>query len=134
MSKNYIDRLGLIYMKKGKLLCIREVGRHFFYLPGNERREGEDDVTALIRGVKEHISVDLIPESIHKYKVFEGQADAEPDGVVIRLTLYFANVKGEIKPANNVVETDWLSFADKPRIPETGYQVFDDLKKIGLLT
>lgn len=128
-----IDRLALVYIKDGKVLCARTADREFFYLPGGERRGDESDTKALIREVKEELDVDLVPESIKKYQIFEGQADAREKGVVVRLTCYFADIKGDIKMANEIAEIRWLGYEDKPIIPEMGYQVFDDLKAKGLL-
>ncbi|MBN2780200.1 MAG: NUDIX domain-containing protein [Alphaproteobacteria bacterium] len=128
-----IDRLALVYMQDGKVLCARSKDRDFFYLPGGERQGDESDIEALVREIKEELDVDLIPSSIQKYKVFEGQADAKEEGTIVRLTCYFANIKGDIHMANEIAEIDWLGFEDKYRIPEMGYEVFDDLKKTGLL-
>ena len=59
-----IDKLALVYIRDGKMLMTRSRGKDKFYNPGGKRETGETNIQALIREIKEEMSVDIIPESI----------------------------------------------------------------------
>ncbi|EIC2299431.1 NUDIX domain-containing protein, partial [Vibrio cholerae] len=59
-----IDKLAWVLIQDGKLLAVRSKGKALFYLPGGKREAGENDEEALIREIKEELSVDLSPTSL----------------------------------------------------------------------
>ncbi len=65
-----IDKLAWIFIKDGKLLMVRSKGKELFYLPGGKREAGESDEQALVREIKEEISVDLVPDSIKYVDIY----------------------------------------------------------------
>jgi 8-oxo-dGTP diphosphatase len=75
---NYIDKLAYIYIEDRKVLVTLSKGKDTWYIPGGKREKGETDHQALVREVKEELSVDLITDSIKKYGVFEAQAHGKP--------------------------------------------------------
>jgi 8-oxo-dGTP diphosphatase len=59
-----IDKLAWCCIKDKRLLGARSKGKNIYYIPGGKREEGESDHEALIREIKEELSVDLKPETI----------------------------------------------------------------------
>ena len=104
-----IDKLAWVLIRDGKLLAVRSKGKALFYLPGGKREVGESDEQALMREIKEELSVDLEPSSIEYMNTFTAQADGKAEGVSVKLTCYFANYSGELQPD---AEIEQLEFVD----------------------
>ena len=104
-----IDKLAWLLIKDKKLLVARSKNKLLFYLPGGKREPGESDQQALIREIKEEISVELAIESIQYAHTTEAPADGKDDGTKVKLGCYFADYYGDIA-ANS--EIDELLFID----------------------
>lgn len=81
-----IDKLAWLYIQNKQLLGARSKGKNTYYIPGGKREAGESDEQALIREIKEELSVDLIPSTIKYAGTFKAQADGKPDGVMVKMT------------------------------------------------
>ncbi|MFS1506526.1 NUDIX hydrolase [Vibrio lentus] len=108
-----IDKLAWIFIEDGKLLMVRSKGKELFYLPGGKREAGESDEQALVREIKEEISVDLIPDSIKYVETFTGQADGKAEGVSVQLTCYLADYTGELAPDAEIEELKFVDGNDR---------------------
>ena len=86
-----IDKLAWLYIQDGRLLSARSKNKTLFYLPGGKREVGESDEQALIREIKEEISVNLIPNSIQYVETFSAPADGKSSDTIVKLTCYFAD-------------------------------------------
>lgn len=107
-----IDKLAWLYIRDGKLLIARSKDKASFYVPGGKRESGETDQQALIREVKEEVSVDLIPDSIKYAETFRANADGTKEAVVVKLTCYFAKYEGVLKPDAEIAEIDFIDYQD----------------------
>lgn len=128
-----IDKIAWVRLAEGKLLGARSIGRELYYIPGGKREPGETDAQALIREIEEELSVRIRPETIRRYGTFEAQADGKPEGVQVRLTCYTADEEGEIRPASEIEEIVWLTYADRDRTSAASRLLFDRLRQDGLL-
>jgi ADP-ribose pyrophosphatase YjhB (NUDIX family) len=133
MEKNYIDKLAFIELKNRGILETCSYGKDKWYIPGGKRIEGESDHQALIREVKEELSVDLIPETIKLYGVFEAQAHGKPEGTIVRMTCYTADYQGELKPSAEVEKMDWFDYSKRNDVSPVDQLIFDDLKAKNLI-
>lgn len=107
MNKNIIDKLAWIYIKDRKMLSTRSKGKDAWYIPGGKREVGESDKEALIREVKEELTVDLIPETIQYLETFSAQAHGKPEGVMVQMTCYLSNFEGKLIPSAEIAEVAW---------------------------
>jgi len=128
-----IDKLAWLYIHEGKLLNARSKGKTLFYLPGGKREQGESDEQALIREIKEEVSVELIADSIKYAGTFEAQADGKDDGVIVELTCYFADYQGELSPDAEIEEIAFIGYEDKSRCSLGAIKVMQWLKGQGLV-
>lgn len=112
MSK-IIDKLAWIYLEDGKLLTVRSKGKALFYLPGGKRESGETDEEALVREIKEELSVDLNVDTIKYANTFTAQADGKDKGVSVQLTCYFSEYEGELAPDAEIEEAKFLDLSEK---------------------
>jgi 8-oxo-dGTP diphosphatase len=128
-----IDKLAWLYIKNGKLLSARSTGKTLFYVPGGKRELGETDEQALIREVKEEVAVDLVPNSIEYAQTFTTQADGHGDGVIVKLTCYFAEYQGDLKPDAEIEEIAFIGLENKVRCSAASILVMNWLKKKNLI-
>ncbi len=133
MQKTYIDKLALIDIKDKKVLSTLSKGRDTWYIPGGKRDGNETDNQALIREMKEELTVGLIPETITHYGTFEAQAHGKPEGTVVRMTCYTAKFVGELKASSEVAEYRYVDYSWKEKSSPVDKLIFDDLFAKGLI-
>jgi len=131
--KKEIDKLAWLYIRDGKLLSARSKNKELFYIPGGKREEGESDEEALIREIKEELSVDLIPCSIKYVQTFKAQADGKNSDTIVKLTCYFADFKGELLPDTEIAEISFISDENKALCSIGAIKVIDWLKSQRLM-
>ncbi|MGF1734210.1 NUDIX hydrolase [Photobacterium satsumensis] len=108
-----IDKLAWVLIHDGKLLTVRSKGKELFYLPGGKRETGESDEQALIREIKEELSVDLVANTIKYVETFTAQADGKKQGVSVKLTCYFSEYSGELQPDAEIAEFKYVDGRDE---------------------
>lgn len=128
-----IDKLAWIHLKDKKILSTRSKGKTKFYIPGGKRETGESDSTALIREVKEELTVDLNPSSIKFVGNFQAQADSHAAGIQVLMQCYTADYQGVLEPAAEIAEIAWLTNADRAVISPVDQLIFDFLFEKGML-
>lgn len=133
MHKTYIDKLAFIEIQNKKVLETLSKGKDTWYIPGGKRETGESDQQALIREMKEELSVDLIPESLVLYGVFETQAHGKPEGTMVRMTCYTGTYVGTLMPSAEVGQMDYFEYSQKHLTSPVDNLIFDDLKAKGLI-
>lgn len=133
MEKSYIDKVAYIHITNRKVLVTLSKGKDMWYMPGGKREGNENDQQVLTREVKEELSVDLIPESIMYYGTFEAQAHGKPEGVIVKMSCYRAEFKGEVKPASEIEKMDYFDYSKKGLTAMVDHLIFDDLKANGLI-
>jgi len=133
MDTSYIDKLAFVYLKNKKVLETLSYGKDIWYIPGGKREGEESDQQALTREVKEELNVDLIPQSIKLYGVFEAQAHGKPEGTVVRMSCYTAEFIGELQAGAEIAKLDYFSFDQKNLTSPVDHIIFDDLRKRGLI-
>ncbi|MDO8610227.1 MAG: NUDIX domain-containing protein [bacterium] len=128
MNKSYIDKLAYIEIKDRKLLVTLSKGKDVWYIPGGKRDGEETDIQALVREVKEELTVDIILETVKLYGVFEAQAHGKPEGTVVRMTCYTASYNGILTPAAEINKVDYFEYSKKTMCSPVDNLIFDDLK------
>lgn len=132
-TRSYIDVLAYIFIRNNRVLVTRSEGKDAWYVPGGKRKSGETDQVALMREVQEELSVDLKPETITYYDTFEAQAHGEPNGVIVRMTCYFAEFDGELKPSQEIAEISFFGFSQVSYTAPAVKIILNDLKAKGLI-
>ena len=126
---NIIDKLAWLYLENNQLLVVRSKGKTLFYLPGGKREQGESDHQALIREIKEEISVDLLPESITYAEKFIAQADGKSDQINVKLSCYYGQYVGQLIADAEIEEIKFVSYQDKRCCSKATILVLDWLKE-----
>lgn len=133
MGKTYIDKLAFIEIRDRKVLETCSYGKDKWYIPGGKRDGGESDEEALMREVKEELQVDLIPETIKHYGIFEAQAHGKPEGIMVRMTCYTAKYRGELIPGAEVEKMAWFDYSKRNDVSPVDQLIFDDLRTKNLI-
>lgn len=133
MTRTYIDKLAFIDIRDRKVLSTLSRGKDVWYIPGGKRENGETDAQALIREAKEELSVNLIPESLQLYGVFEAPAHGKPKGTMVRMTCYTGQYTGNMRATSEVGEFAYVGYDWKEKSSPVDKLIFDDLKKKGLI-
>lgn len=133
MEDQFIDKLAYICIKDRKILVTLSKGKNIWYIPGGKRERGESDQEALVREVREELTVDLIPDTIAPYGTFEAQAHGKPPGTIVRMTCYTAACRGSLKPAAEIEKIDFFDYSQKMLTSPVDHLIFDDLKEKGLI-
>ena len=128
-----IDKLAWIYIKEGRLLAARSRGKDVYFVPGGKRERGESDEQALMREVREELSVQLDAGSLRPMHVFEAQAHGRDEGVTVRMTCFTGDYSGSLQPAAEIDEIAWLTYAGRDRVSLVMQQIMDWLKERGEL-
>ena len=123
-----IDKLAWLHIRDGKILAARSKNKELFYIPGGKREQGESDEQALIREIKEEISVNIIPNSIKYAKTFRAQADGKSENMMVKLTCYFAEFQGEFLPDAEIEEIEFIGYKDKALCSSASIIAMDWLK------
>jgi len=133
MEKTYIDKLAFIDLENQKVLSTLSNGKDVWYIPGGKRDGDETDQQALMREIKEELSVDLVPETIRQYGIFEAQAHGKPGGTVVRMTCYTAKFTGTLNASAEVAEYRYVDYSWKAKSSPVDQLIFDDLYIKGLI-
>jgi ADP-ribose pyrophosphatase YjhB (NUDIX family) len=125
---DHIDKLAFVYLKEGKLLVTLSRGKDVWYIPGGKREAGESDEQALTREVREELNVELKPETISQFGVFEAQAHGKPAGTMVRMTCYTAEFDGELQASSEIEKYDFFSYDRMNETSDVDHLIFDDLR------
>ncbi|MDN5201921.1 TIGR00730 family Rossman fold protein [Fulvivirgaceae bacterium BMA10] len=130
-STNEIDKIAFIETKNGQVLGTKSKGKKKYYIPGGKREKNESDEETLAREIFEELSVDIIQPTIQYVGTFKAQADGKQDGVIVKMTCYGAEYRGELKENNEIEEIRWLNYADIDLVAEVDKKIFRFLKDKG---
>lgn len=128
-----IDKLAYLHLKNNRILSTRSKGKDVYYIPGGKRELGESDHTALIREVKEELSVDLMENTLKYEGTFEAQAHDHSKGIIVKMTCYSGSYEGILKAASEIEEIVWLEYSDLDKVSPVDKIIFKWLRKQGLL-
>lgn len=128
-----IDKIAFIYLKDGKILSTLSKGKDTYYIPGGKREGLEKDEETLIRECKEELTIDIIEDTIKYYGTFEAQAHGKAEGILVRMTCYMADFKGELTASSEIQEIRWLDYSNLDIISPVDKLIFKDLYDKGMI-
>lgn len=123
-----IDKIAWLEIQNKSILSTRSKGKNIFYFPGGKREFGETDVEALIREIKEELTVELQVNTLEYIGTFEAQADGHPLDTTVRMTCYSGKYIGELKASSEIEEIAWLRYDDKEKTSAVDKIIFNWLR------
>ncbi len=122
-----------ILIKDHQILSTRSKGKKVFYIPGGKPEQGESDEEALIREIKEELTVNLVTESIQFIETFEAQAHGHSKDTIVRMNCFYAQYEGTLSPNSEIAEIAWLNYQDTQKISYVDKIIFEWLHQQNLL-
>lgn len=129
MQETNSDKTGFIYIKDRRVLGY---GTDKWHIPGATRTGTETDKEMIVSGAKTQLGVDLVPETLAVYGVFQVPATQDqPAGP--KLTCFTGDFTGELKTSSATETISFISSADKSRMDPTDQLVMDHLKLLDII-
>jgi 8-oxo-dGTP diphosphatase len=128
-----IDTVAWVRIEDGRILCARPRGKDVFYIPGGKREGAESDLEALLREIKEELTVLLLPDTVAHVATYEAEVPGHPD-TVVRMACYTAEYEGTLTASSEIEAIAWFRYADRPHVPPVDQLLFDDLHTAKQLT
>ncbi|MCW4457122.1 NUDIX domain-containing protein [Microbacterium sp. MPKO10] len=116
-----------------RVLMVTARGRDVVYMPGGKVDAGETLLEAAQRESREEVSAGLRPDSVRELFTVVTQAHGEPEGRMVRMTLFAGEPDAEPRPAAEVSALHWVTTADLHRCPPAGAEVLRRLAASGLI-
>jgi len=132
--KKTIDKLAWLHIENSKVLCARSAGKSTFYIPGGKRDLGESDEEALVREIKEELTVDLDSTTLSFFATLEAKADGETEDVTVKIACYQAKYTGTLAPDSEIEELSWLGFGDISKCSLVVKKLFEELYALNLIS
>ena len=122
--------VGVIDIQECKLLINTK--DQIWTLPGGKVEDGESDLEALTREVKEELSDSKLTEPIF-YKSFEGISPRNKSQIDVRT--YFGKVVGTLKPTSEIIDVRRASYEEMQNynLSNLTREIVNSLKKDGYL-
>lgn len=130
-----VEKSALLHFENGEVLFARSRGQTLAYTIGGKIEPNETVEQALAREVAEETGVELIPETIKFYTVFEGPCHGYVAGTKLRMHCFTAQYRGTLAPQAEIEELVYLGVDDigKGRTTQMGDQILDYLAYQGLI-
>jgi len=128
-----IFKSALVYIKGRQVLFLRSKGADTAYLPGGRREQGESDEQALVREIKEELSVEVIPSTILLMKEVTAKAHGKKEPTILKMKCYTAEIEGDLHIAHEIVEMLWYTAKDADKTSEAGTEMLLWLKEKDLI-
>lgn len=129
-----INKVAWIVIKNRKVLFVRSSkNKDIFYTPGGKVNSSESENQALLREIKEELSIDLKPATIQYLETFRDQAHGESPGTMVEIKCYTSEFTGTIKPSGEIAEIAAFSSKDSAKSAGVGKKVLEWLKAENLI-
>nr|WP_214449176.1 NUDIX domain-containing protein [Flavihumibacter rivuli] len=131
-----IHTAGLVVVNNSRLLLAFSAKKRAWYLPGGKVDEGETVAEALVREIREELSVALSPEQLEYFTHISAPAFGEPDMIMMEQDCFFCNEPIQPVASNEILDLRYFSRKDyaleEHQVPGV-LMAFDELEKRGLI-
>jgi 8-oxo-dGTP diphosphatase len=136
MQKDDIFKASGIIIRDRQLLVEKSVGKEFFIHLGGKIEPGETAKQALVRELKEEVSIDVSQDDLELFDQNSAPAANSPEVNVHMDVFLVKRWNGEIIPDNEVEELRWVT-SDIPKDIKLGsimeHETIPKLKAAGLI-
>ena len=129
MEKTF-KTVAYLHIKNKKILLTKSKKKNAFYFAGGKLEQNESEKDALVREIKEELTVELQPESLKKYGVFEAQAYGEPSGINVQIVCFTGKHTGQMRANSEIGDLKFFTYKQYCNMPETAPAVLLALKDL----
>ncbi|WP_241980155.1 NUDIX domain-containing protein [Cryobacterium sp. TMT4-31] len=116
-----------------RVLMVTARGRDVWFMPGGKIDPGEGEAEAAAREAWEEVTVRLDPAELDLLFTVLIQAHGEPDGRLVRMSVFGAQTTDEPAASAEVSAVHWATSADQQRCPPAGVEVLRRLHAADLI-
>jgi 8-oxo-dGTP diphosphatase len=116
-----------------RVLMVTARGRDVWYMPGGKIDHGESPAQAAAREAEEEVSVRLDPAALDLLFTVLIQAHGEPDGRLVRMSVFRADTAAQPAASAEVSAVHWATSRDEGNCPPAGVEVLRRLHAAGLI-
>lgn len=128
-----INKSAWLHINDRKVLFVRSKGKDKFYSLGGKPEPGETKIEALVREVKEEVSVDLVHDSVTELFSFSAEAHGQTEPALVNITCFKAEYEGELTPSSEIEEMAWWNSNNMKAATEPGKFILNWLKEQDLI-
>jgi 8-oxo-dGTP pyrophosphatase MutT (NUDIX family) len=131
-----LPTVGILIIKKRKLLLAFSNNKRCFYLPGGKIDEGESAKAALSREVREELNISVTEDQLKYYTHISAPAFGEKEGIVMEQECFLLQDEIEAQASAEIGELKYFSLAEYLQQPHTApgaVMVLEKLKAEGLI-
>ena len=105
-----ILKAGAVIIQDRKLLVSRSKGKGIYVAPGGKLEDGEDDIAALIRELREEQNITVEPDALELLGTFEAVAASDTRQRIVKMTVYIVSrYIGKLAPSSEIEENAWVN-------------------------
>lgn len=116
-----------------RVLMVTARGRDVIYMPGGKIDAGESAAEAAAREAFEEVSLVLDPAELTELFTVVTQAHGEPEGRLVRMTVFETRSNETPSPSAEVSELHWAGTEDLDRCPPAGREVVERLVALNII-
>jgi len=120
-------------IRNRRVLMVTARGRDVWFMPGGKIDADETEADAAAREAWEEVAVRLDPAELVPLFTVLIQAHGEPEGRLVRMSVFGAESGQDPAPSAEVSALHWATAADEPRCPPAGVEVLRRLHALNLI-
>lgn len=120
-----IHKAGGLIIVNRKLLVTREYNKEVFTAPGGKIDEGESLTQALVRELKEELSIVVSANDLHHFGNFSAIAAGDHSKIVHMDVFVVEKWIGQIVPSTDIEEIKWVTTNDIGSVPIGSIYAYD---------
>lgn len=127
---------GLVVTKKNQLLLAYSRNKNAWYLPGGKIDKGETSKEALVREIREELSIELQLDRIGSYKLVSAPAYGEDSDLIMKQDTFLYDLTEEIEPSHEITAVKYFdleTYKKEPAQVPGVLKVFKLLKEDGII-
>ena len=128
-----LDVVAFVCINDRKVLVVKSYNKDRFYFTGGKRSEGETDIQAIYREVKEEVNAEIDLFSLNHLMTFEAEAHGHANGQLVKMVCYTGKLKTKALINSEISELKWIKAQALEICASATQIVIKNLKEMNLI-